>query len=77
MNQWFLGAPEKSCLINRGQGRGKTGNLLQGTEGDIPRLQYLTGDEKGTIPGCPLFQGRGRGRHFQWFCPPSKGSYHT
>jgi hypothetical protein len=39
MNQWFQGTPEKSCLVNRGRGRGQTGNLLQGTEGDIPRLQ--------------------------------------
>ena len=29
----------------------------QGTNGDIPRLQKLSGDEKGTIPGRPLFQG--------------------
>ena len=36
MNQWFQGTPEKSCLVNRGQGRGQTENSLQGTEGDIP-----------------------------------------
>ena len=39
MNQWFQGTLEKSCLVNRGRGRGQTGNLLLGTEGDIPRLQ--------------------------------------
>ena len=39
INQWFQGTPEKRFLVNRGRGRGQTVISLQGTEGDIPRLQ--------------------------------------
>ena len=66
MNQWFQGTPQENYLVKSGRGRGQAGKSLKGRKGDIPLCQKNSGDEKWTIPSCPLFQGRGRGQHFQY-----------